>query len=305
MLIKFKGIDKIEEAELLKNSYILINREDEEPLEEGVYYIVDLLGLDVYTDENILLGNLEDIYNTGSNDIYVVKDENGKQILLPGIPDVIKEVDIENKKIIVHLLKRTNLNMEDIMKFDVLTLFPEMFNCLNESILGRAIEKDLININLINIRDFSKDKHKKVDDTPYGGGAGMVIRPDVVYDAYCSIENRENVKVIYISEKSEKKKLKNIISKFYKKMNDRSFYTEWLNEKITNDYENENFVFVVNGKADFVEKVNEFLDINESQGYVINCYDIFDTEISTSEIIKKHEFYINTTGIVKKEALNL
>ena len=72
-----------------------------------------------------------------------------------------------------------------------------------------------------------------------------------------------------------------------------------------NDYENENFVFVVNGKADFVEKVNEFLDINESQGYVINCYDIFDTEISTSEIIKKHEFYINTTGIVKKEALNL
>ena len=84
------------------------------------------------------------------------------------------------------------------MKFDVLTLFPEMFNCLNESILGRAIEKDLININLINIRDFSKDKHKKVDDTPYGGGAGMVIKPDVVYDAYQSVKD-ENEKVIYMS----------------------------------------------------------------------------------------------------------
>ena len=84
------------------------------------------------------------------------------------------------------------------MKFDVLTLFPEMFNCLNESILGRAIEKDLININLINIRDFSKDKHKKVDDTPYGGGAGMLIRPDVVYDAYQSVKD-ENAKVIYMS----------------------------------------------------------------------------------------------------------
>ena len=84
------------------------------------------------------------------------------------------------------------------MKFDVLTLFPEMFNCLNESILGRAIEKDLININLINIRDFSKDKHKKVDDTPYGGGAGMVIKPDVVYDAYQSVKD-ENAKVIYMS----------------------------------------------------------------------------------------------------------
>lgn len=84
------------------------------------------------------------------------------------------------------------------MKFDVLTLFPEMFESLNQSILGRAIEKDLININLINIRDFSKDKHKKVDDTPYGGGAGMVIKPDVVYDAYESVKD-ENAKVIYMS----------------------------------------------------------------------------------------------------------
>ena len=84
------------------------------------------------------------------------------------------------------------------MQFDVLTLFPEMFNILNESIIGRAKEKGLINVNLINIRDFSKDKHKKVDDTPYGGGAGMVIRPDVVYDAYKSIKD-ENAKVIYMS----------------------------------------------------------------------------------------------------------
>ena len=84
------------------------------------------------------------------------------------------------------------------MRFDVLTLFPEMFNSLEESIIGRAKEKGLIEINLINIRDFSKDKHKKVDDTPYGGGAGMVIKPDVVYDAYFSIENK-NAKVIYLS----------------------------------------------------------------------------------------------------------
>ena len=84
------------------------------------------------------------------------------------------------------------------MKFDVLTLFPEMFETMNKSIIGRAIEKDLININLVNIRDFSKDKHKNVDDTPYGGGAGMVIRPDVVYDAYQSVKTPES-KVIYMS----------------------------------------------------------------------------------------------------------
>ena len=104
VLLKFKGIDKIEDAENLRNSYILIDRKDQLPLDKDTYYIVDLLGLEVYTDENKLLGKLDDIFNTGSNDIYVVKDELGKQILLPAIKDVIKKIDIENKKIIVHIL---------------------------------------------------------------------------------------------------------------------------------------------------------------------------------------------------------
>ena len=84
------------------------------------------------------------------------------------------------------------------MKFDVLTLFPEMFEPIKQSILGKAEEKQLIDINLINIRDFSKNKHKKVDDTPYGGGAGMVMQADVVYDAYTSIKD-ESAKVIYLT----------------------------------------------------------------------------------------------------------
>lgn len=84
------------------------------------------------------------------------------------------------------------------MKFDVLTLFPEMFASVKQSVIGKAIEKGLIEINLVNIRDFSKDKHKKVDDTPYGGGAGMVMMPDVVYDAYKSVQT-EDAKVIYLS----------------------------------------------------------------------------------------------------------
>ena len=105
VILKLKGIDQIEQAELLRNSYLKINRNEEVPLEENTYYIVDLLGLSVYTEEGILLGILDDIYNTGSNDIYVVKDELGKQTLLPAIQDVIKKIDIENQKIIVHLMK--------------------------------------------------------------------------------------------------------------------------------------------------------------------------------------------------------
>lgn len=84
------------------------------------------------------------------------------------------------------------------MKFDVLTLFPEMFEPLKQSIIGKAEEKNLIDINVINIRDFSKNKHKKVDDTPYGGGAGMVMQADVVYEAYKSIKD-EKAKVIYLT----------------------------------------------------------------------------------------------------------
>ena len=84
------------------------------------------------------------------------------------------------------------------MKFDVLTLFPEMFEPIKQSIIGKAEEKQLIDINLINIRDFSKNKHKKVDDTPYGGGAGMIMQADVVYDAYKSIKD-EHAKVIYLT----------------------------------------------------------------------------------------------------------
>lgn len=89
------------------------------------------------------------------------------------------------------------------MKFNVLTLFPEMFETIKQSIIGKAIEKGIVEINLINIRDFSKNKHKKVDDTPYGGGAGMVMRPDVVYDAYKSIEDKQT-KVIYLSPQGKK-----------------------------------------------------------------------------------------------------
>lgn len=99
------------------------------------------------------------------------------------------------------------------MRIDVLTLFPEMFDILNDSIIGRAQKNGKIQVNTINIRDFSNDKHNHVDDYPYGGGNGMVIKPDVVYRAYCSITNnlKYKPKTIYLTPKG--KKLSNIIAK--------------------------------------------------------------------------------------------
>lgn len=105
VILKLKGIETVEEAEKLRNCYLKIDRKDAKKLPKDTYFIVDLLGLDVYTDEGKLLGKVDDIYNAGSSDIYVVKDELGKQILLPAIKEVLKEVDLENQKIIVHLIK--------------------------------------------------------------------------------------------------------------------------------------------------------------------------------------------------------
>ena len=100
VVIKLKGIDTIEEAEKLKDTIILMDRENAPELPKGTYYISDLIGFDVYTDEEKYLGKLDDIFQTGANDVYQV----GK-ILLPVIKDVVKQIDTENKKIVVHLLK--------------------------------------------------------------------------------------------------------------------------------------------------------------------------------------------------------
>ncbi|MCX7921833.1 MAG: tRNA (guanosine(37)-N1)-methyltransferase TrmD [Clostridia bacterium] len=88
------------------------------------------------------------------------------------------------------------------MRFDVLTLFPDIFRAvMNESIIGRAQESKIIQVNTINIRDFSTNKHRKVDDYPYGGGNGMVMTAQPIYDAYNSIltEVGNKPRVIYMS----------------------------------------------------------------------------------------------------------
>ena len=90
------------------------------------------------------------------------------------------------------------------MKIDILTLFPEMFEPLKQSILKRATDSGLLEINILNIRDYSKDKHKKCDDYTFGGGPGMLMMPQPIYDAITSIEGYQKALKIYLSPKGEK-----------------------------------------------------------------------------------------------------
>lgn len=104
VLLKLEGIDDITEAEKYKNFYIKISKENAVELEKNSYFIVDIIGCQVYTDENEYLGNVVDVFQTGSNDVYTLKNSEGKEILIPAIKEVIKNVDTKNKKIVIHLM---------------------------------------------------------------------------------------------------------------------------------------------------------------------------------------------------------
>ena len=161
------------------------------------------------------------------------------------------------------------------MKFDILTLFPEMFEGIKQSIIGKAIEREIIDINIVNIRDFSKNKHKKVDDTPYGGGAGMVIRPDVVYDAYSSIKS-DNTKVIYLSPKGKT-----------------------LNQEKVKELANEKHIILLCGHYEGIDQ--RVLDEIVDEEISIGDYVLTGGEIPAMVLIDSVSRYVD--GVITKESV--
>lgn len=105
VILKFKGIDNINDIEKYRGKDLLITRDNAVKLEKDEYFIYDLIGSEVITDEGNRLGELTEILATGANDVYVVRMENGKDVLLPSIKQCILDIDTENKKILVHVMK--------------------------------------------------------------------------------------------------------------------------------------------------------------------------------------------------------
>lgn len=104
-VISFEGYPTINEVEKFKGGLLKIKDEDRGPLAEGEYYYDEIIGLEVWTEEGEQLGIVKEIFQTGANDVWVVKRENKPDLLLPYIGDCVKQVDLEQKKIIVHLLE--------------------------------------------------------------------------------------------------------------------------------------------------------------------------------------------------------
>lgn len=135
------------------------------------------------------------------------------------------------------------------MKVDILSLFPEFFSVFNNwSIIGRAVANNIVNINNINIRDFSENKHRKVDDYPFGGGPGMVMTPQPICDAIDSIKAKES-KVIYLSPQGKK-----------------------LNQKMINDFSKEEHLILLCGHYEGIDNriIENYIDEEVSIGdYVL------------------------------------
>lgn len=162
-----------------------------------------------------------------------------------------------------------------IMKIDILTLFPEMFSPLNSSILKRATDSGILEFNIVNIRDFSLDKHKKCDDYPFGGGAGMLMSVQPLYDAIKSVKT-ENSKIIFPSPRGKV-----------------------FNQKIAKDLSQfDHLIFVCGHYEGVDERIFELFDIEEIS---IGDYVLTGGELPSMVIIDTLSRFIN--GVISSESL--
>lgn len=105
LIIKFKGINTIDDTKSIINKILLVEKKYQKKLPQNTFFVVDLIGCSVYDENQNNLGVVVDVFKTGSNDVYVVKNAENKELLIPAISDVVKSIDIENKKIIIKMLE--------------------------------------------------------------------------------------------------------------------------------------------------------------------------------------------------------
>ena len=105
VILKFRGIDNINDIEKYIGKSLLVDREHAVKLKKDEYFIADMIGMDVFTEDGELFGALKDVMETGANDVYIIEMSDGKEVLVPAIKQCILDVDIENRKMVIHLLE--------------------------------------------------------------------------------------------------------------------------------------------------------------------------------------------------------
>lgn len=105
VIVKFKGIDNINDIEKYKGKSLLVNREHAVKLRKDEYFIADMIGMQVYTEDGELFGELKDVLETGANDVYIIQSSAHGEVLIPAIKQCILNVDVENQKMVIHLME--------------------------------------------------------------------------------------------------------------------------------------------------------------------------------------------------------
>ena len=156
-IVKFKGMYHINDIEKYRDFTLKVAEKDLSDLDEGEFYYHEIIGMNVY-EQDVLIGAIKEILQPGANDVWVVKRKGKRDLLLPYIPPVVLNIDLENS--------------------------------LEHSIVGKAREKGLLEIHYHNFRE-NAEKSRHVDDEPYGGGQGMLLRAQPIFDAYDAIEKKQ------------------------------------------------------------------------------------------------------------------
>ena len=104
IILKLKDIENIKEAKTIVGSFLEVERKNAVKLPKNTYFIFEIIGLEVYTENNVFLGKVENVISTGSNDVYIVKGKNKKELFIPAIREVVKNVSLEKKRITINMI---------------------------------------------------------------------------------------------------------------------------------------------------------------------------------------------------------
>ena len=189
---RLKGVVDRHAAEELRNAELYVPRDRlPDPEVAGEFYHADLMGLTVVDEQGLELGTVIAVQNFGAGDLIEVRPAGGGEtVMLPFTEATVPKIDIAAGRIVTHRadgdiclpVGRDGRRIGQTMwRASVLTIFPEMFpGPLGASLAGKALEKGLWALDPVDIRDFARDRHRTVDDTPAGGGPGMVMKADVL-----------------------------------------------------------------------------------------------------------------------------
>ena len=184
--LKLAGIDDRDAADRARGKILFVDEAHRAKLAKGQYFVHDVLGLAVREEGGSDLGTVADVLRYPASDVYVIRGDRG-EILIPAVKEFIRSVDLETRTMTVRLIEGMVPEV-GAMRIDVVTGFPALVaGPLEESILRRAREGGIVDIVVHDLRDYASDRHRTIDDAPYGGGAGMILKVEPVFAAIESL----------------------------------------------------------------------------------------------------------------------